>query len=126
MVVHNEWVFPRGSFARSEAAAIREASAPPDANPFCMFGTYSSAAGETQTDAIVRTGRYRIGVFGYLGPAAAAPGYDLDYLNVKAGPGSGRVWKISNEPAQAWIRRQWVSQSIDPRLLYTAGKDTNA
>ncbi len=56
--------------------------------------------------------------FGYHGPAVAAPGYDLYYLNVMAGPGPEREWLISDDPAHAWVRDAWTSQQIDPRLPF--------
>ena len=34
----------------------------------------------------------------------AAPGYDLYYLNVMAGPGAERAWLICDDPAHAWVR----------------------
>ncbi|WP_126427129.1 5-deoxy-glucuronate isomerase [Brevibacillus marinus] len=34
-------------------------------------------------------------------PVAAAPGYDLYYLNVMAGP--VRTWKFRNDPEHAWV-----------------------
>src|SRR3712207_9369035 len=40
---------------------------------------------------------------GYHGPSMAAPGYDLYYLNVMAGPGE-RAWRFRDDPAHAWIR----------------------
>ena len=40
---------------------------------------------------------------GYHGPSMAAPGYDLYYLNVMAGPGE-RAWRFTDDPAHAWIR----------------------
>jgi 5-deoxy-glucuronate isomerase len=55
--------------------------------------------------------------YGWHGPCVAAPGFDMYYLNVMAGPGSERVWKISDHPDQAWVRSTWQDQSIDPRLL---------
>ena len=33
----------------------------------------------------------------------AAPGYDLYYLNVMAGPGE-RAWRFTDDPAHAWVR----------------------
>ncbi len=53
--------------------------------------------------------------YGWHGPASAAPGQTMYYLNVMAGPGE-RVWKISDHPDQAWIRAGWADQQIDPRL----------
>ena len=40
---------------------------------------------------------------GWHGPAMAAPGYDLYYLNVMAGPGE-REWRACDDPAHAWVR----------------------
>jgi 5-deoxy-glucuronate isomerase len=34
----------------------------------------------------------------------AAPGYDMYYLNVMAGPGPERAWRVSFDPAHAWTR----------------------
>ena len=31
-----------------------------------------------------------------------------------------RTWLIADEPAHAWVRSTWESQSVDPRLPYTA------
>jgi 5-deoxy-glucuronate isomerase len=52
---------------------------------------------------------------GWHGPCTAAPGHDMYYLNVMAGPGE-RAWKITDHPDQAWIRSTWAEQQIDPRL----------
>jgi 5-deoxy-glucuronate isomerase len=58
---------------------------------------------------------------GYHGPSMAAPGYDLYYLNVMAGPGE-RAWRFTDDPAHAWIRSTWDGQDIDPRLPMTGAK----
>jgi 5-deoxy-glucuronate isomerase len=89
---------------------------------FGMFGTYSSAAGEIATTAMVRTGDIALVPFGYHGPAVAAPGYDLYYLNVMAGPDPDRAWLISDDPAHAWVRDAWNDQALDPRLPFTNDK----
>jgi 5-deoxy-glucuronate isomerase len=52
---------------------------------------------------------------GWHGPCAAAPGHDMYYLNVMAGPGE-RAWRITDHPDQAWVRATWADQQIDPRL----------
>lgn len=83
---------------------------------FGMFSTYSSAAGEIEIDAMVRTGDIALVPHGYHGPAVAAPGYDLYYLNVMAGPDPERSWLISDDPAYAWVRDTWEGQEFDPRL----------
>ncbi len=55
--------------------------------------------------------------YGWHGPAVAAPGHAMYYLNVMAGPGRERVWKITDHPEQAWVRGTWADQDIDPRLF---------
>ena len=55
--------------------------------------------------------------YGWHGPAVAAPGHDMYYLNVMAGPGSEREWKITDHPEQAWVRTSWADQTFDPRLV---------
>ena len=55
---------------------------------------------------------------GWHGPSIASPGYDLYYLNVMAGPGDDRVWRICDDPAHAWVRSTWDEQQLDPRLPY--------
>ena len=55
--------------------------------------------------------------YGWHGPAVAAPGHDMYYLNVMAGPGSERAWKITDHPEQAWVRASWADQTFDPRLV---------
>jgi 5-deoxy-glucuronate isomerase len=103
---------------RGVAAAAGKTTAAEHAAPFGLFATYSSAAGEIDTAAIVRTGDVALVPYGYHGPAAAAPGYDLYYLNVMAGPGDERVWNITDDLAHAWVRETWNGQQIDDRLPY--------
>jgi 5-deoxy-glucuronate isomerase len=66
--------------------------------------------------AEVRTGDVVLIPHGWHGPSMAAPGYDLYYLNVMAGPGPERAWRICDDPAHAWVRDTWPDQPIDPRL----------
>jgi 5-deoxy-glucuronate isomerase len=66
--------------------------------------------------AEVRTGDVVLIPYGYHGPSMAAPGYDLYYLNVMAGPGAVREWRFRDDPVHAWIRSSWSEQAIDPRL----------
>lgn len=103
-----------------ESAVSRDLDAPESADPFALFSTYSSPAGEIETSAIVRTGDIALVPFGYHGPLAAAPGYDNYYLNVMAGPDADRAWLITDDPAHGWVREQWEGQDFDPRLPYTA------
>jgi 5-deoxy-glucuronate isomerase len=74
--------------------------------------------------AEVRTGDTVLVPNGYHGPSMAAPGYDLYYLNVMAGPGE-RAWRFRDDPAHAWIRETWSEQEIDARLpMAAAGRMT--
>jgi 5-deoxy-glucuronate isomerase len=57
--------------------------------------------------------------YGWHGPCVAAPGYDMYYLNIMAGPGAERAWKISDHPDQTWVRGTWDDQPVDPRLTGT-------
>ena len=107
------------ALARDFEAALSwspHSSGAPD--PFGMFATYSSPAGEIDTSAIVRTGDIALVPHGYHGPAVTAPEYDLYYLNVMAGPGPERAWQVTDDPAQEWIRRSWENIPADPRLPY--------
>jgi 5-deoxy-glucuronate isomerase len=70
----------------------------------------------------VRTGDVVLVPHGYHGPSVAAPGYDMYYLNVMAGPGDERAWKIVDDPEHAWLRGTWEDQDVDPRLpLHSQG-----
>jgi len=109
-----------------EAAPARGVGAPPHADPFGSFATYSSAAGEIETRALVRTGDIALVPYGYHGPAAAAPEYDLYYLNVMAGPAPERAWLFSDDPRQAWVRSRWDGLAPDPRLPYSAAEAPEA
>jgi len=60
---------------------------------------------------------------GWHGPSIAAPGYDLYYLNVMAGPEPERAWRFCDDPAHAWIRGTWVGEPIDPRLPMTSATE---
>ena len=53
---------------------------------------------------------------GWHGPSVAAPGHHLYYLNVMAGPGEERAWRIVDDPDHAWIRDTWADQQVDVRL----------
>jgi 5-deoxy-glucuronate isomerase len=70
----------------------------------------------------VRSGDVVLVPHGYHGPSIAAPGFDMYYLNVMAGPGQERAWKIVFDPHQDWLRATWEHQDVDPRLpLHTRG-----
>jgi 5-deoxy-glucuronate isomerase len=81
-----------------------------------------SASDDRSIDVLaeVRPGDVVLVPFGWHGPSMAAPGYDLYYLNVMAGPGRDRAWRITDHPDQAWLRTIWPTQDLDPRLPFTA------
>jgi 5-deoxy-glucuronate isomerase len=76
---------------------------------------YGTAERPVDLLAEVRAGDVVLIPHGYHGPSMAAPGYDLYYLNVMAGPGE-RAWLVSFDPAHEWVRATWESQPVDPRL----------
>ena len=81
---------------------------------------YGSGPGrEIDVCTEVRTGDTVLIPHGWHGPSMAAPGYDLYYLNVMAGPSPDRAWLICDDPAHAWVRGTWDGQDIDPRLPMT-------
>ena len=69
----------------------------------------------------VRSGDAIVMPHGYHGPSMAAPGYDLYYLNVMAGPG-GREWLFTDDPAHAWLRARLDEQEMDPRLPMSSAR----
>jgi 5-deoxy-glucuronate isomerase len=81
---------------------------------------YASDERPIDVSAEVRTGDVVLVPYGWHGPAMAAPGYDLYYLNVMAGPGPVRDWLISDDPHHGWIRQTWEGQDMDPRLPFKA------
>ena len=101
-----------------EAAPTRGADGADPEAAFGMFSTYSSPAGDIDINAMVRTGDIALVPYGFHGPAVAAPGYDLYYLNVMAGPDPDRAWHITDDPAHAWVRDSWQGQEFDDRLPY--------
>jgi len=103
-----------------EAAVSRglEGIAPETADPFALHRTYASDDRPIDEFREVRTGDIALVPHGWHGPAVAAPGYDLYYLNVMAGPDPERVWNITDDPAHGWVRQVWESEQLDPRLPY--------
>ena len=61
--------------------------------------------------------------YGWHGPAVAAPGHDMYYLNVMAGPGAGAGLEDLRPPRPGLGPRTWADQPIDPRLT---GEDSPA
>lgn len=95
-----------------------EIAAGPNGEPgFGFHRTSSTPAGEIDVLAEVHDRDAVLVPFGWHGPCTAAPGFDMYYLNVMAGPGQERAWKIADHPEQGWIRGTWADQAVDPRLL---------
>ena len=57
---------------------------------------------------------------GYHGPCVAAPGHEMYYLNVMAGPGADRELAFCDDPAHGWVRDTWASTPTDPRCPMTS------
>ncbi|GAA2098690.1 5-deoxy-glucuronate isomerase [Microlunatus panaciterrae] len=90
----------------------------PNAEPgFGYHRTSSSPAGEIDILAEVHDRDTVLVPYGWHGPCMAAPGFDMYYLNVMAGPAEQRAWLISDHPDHAWVRASWADQPVDPRLL---------
>jgi 5-deoxy-glucuronate isomerase len=86
------------------------------ANGFGYHRVYGTDDRPIEVLAEVRNGDVVLVPHGYHGPSIAAPGYDMYYLNVMAGPGTERAWRIVDDPAHAWVRDTWAHLDIDPRL----------
>lgn len=104
-----------------ETAVTRGVDAPDAAAPFGVFATYASGERPIAIDARVSSGDIALVPHGYHGPAVAAPGYDLYYLNVMAGPDAERSWLITDDPAHGWVRQTWEAEGMDARLPYLPG-----
>lgn len=87
---------------------------------FAFHATYGRPGRPIDVGTLVRDGDLALVPHGYHGPCAAAPGYDLYYLNVMAGPAEDRRWMMTDDPDFAWVRGTWPDQQVDPRLPMTA------
>ncbi|MGI5350643.1 5-deoxy-glucuronate isomerase [Streptomyces sp. CA-250714] len=87
---------------------------------FAYQRVYGTEARPLDVLAEVRSGDAVLIPHGWHGPSVAAPGYDLYYLNVMAGPGQDRAWLICDDPAHGWVRSTWESQDVDARLPFGA------
>ncbi len=93
-----------------------EVAGGPDGPGFAYQRVYGSGPGrEIDVCVEVHSGDMVLMPHGYHGPSMAAPGYDLYYLNVMAGPAL-RSWQFRDDPRHAWVRATWSGQPIDPRL----------
>ncbi len=85
---------------------------------FGLHRTYTTGdpAGDIDETVTVRSDDVFLIPRGYHGPCVAAPGYDLYYLNVMAGPDPERRWLICTDPEHEWQLGTWETASPDPRL----------
>ncbi|HEU4540826.1 MAG TPA: 5-deoxy-glucuronate isomerase [Jiangellaceae bacterium] len=90
-----------------------------DPRGFGFHRVYGTPKRPIDVLAEVRDGDVVLVPHGWHGPSAAAPGYDMYYLNVMAGPGRTREWLIRDDPDHAWVRTEWAGQQADPRLPLT-------
>jgi 5-deoxy-glucuronate isomerase len=106
-----------------------EIAAGPQGQPgLGFFRTSSSPAHPIEITEEVHDRDVVLVPFGWHGPAVAAPGHAMYYLNGMAGPPhpaaeaqGGRAWLISDHPDQTWIRATWADQEVDPRLTTKEG-----
>lgn len=82
---------------------------------FGIHRTYTTDGAIDET-VVVRDGDVFLIPRGYHGPCVAAPGYDMYYLNVMAGPDSERRWLICNDPDHAWVIDTWADTPVDERV----------
>lgn len=82
------------------------------------FGIHRQYTADRTTDLTLTVGDGDVVLVpeGYHGPCCAPPGYDMYFLNVMAGP--VRRWEVTFDPAHAWVRETWASESRDPRLPF--------
>jgi 5-deoxy-glucuronate isomerase len=93
-----------------------QVGAGPSGSGLAYQRVYGTADRPLDVLAEVRSGDVVLVPHGWHGPSMAAPGYDLYYLNVMAGPGEERAWLISDDPAHGWVRESWRGQPVDARL----------
>ena len=97
-----------------ETQVAAGSGAPADADAIGYQRVYASDERPIDVSAEVRTGDVVLVPYGWHGPAMAAPGYDMYYLNVMAGPGPVREWLISDDPHHGWVRQSWDGQRHRP------------
>ena len=78
--------------------------------------------GDIDATVTVRDGDVFLIPRGYHGPCVAAPGYDLYYLNVLAGPAPERTMAFCDDPAHHWVRATWEGMPVDPRVPLTTAQ----
>ena len=85
---------------------------------FGLQRVYSSPGKPIDVCTEVRRGDTVLVPHGYHGPSVAAPGHDMYYLNVMAGPAEDSVWLMTDDPVHTWQRQAWEGDEIDPRLPF--------
>ncbi|MEO6472868.1 MAG: 5-deoxy-glucuronate isomerase [Aeromicrobium sp.] len=108
--------------AQLEEIYYFEVAPGPDGPGIGYQRVYGHEGADIDVTAEVGDGDVVLVPHGWHGPSIAAPGYDLYYLNVMAGPGTERAWLICDDPQHAWIRDTWKDEDIDPRLPFGNGK----
>lgn len=103
-----------------ETAPHRNFAVDKPTDPIGYIRGYASDEREFNELHEVRSGDVCLVPFGYHGPAMAAPGYDLYFMNVMAGPDPDRSWNIVDDPNHTWIRDTWDQGEPDARLPYLA------
>jgi 5-deoxy-glucuronate isomerase len=103
-------------YFETQVAGGAAASRTGPVDPVGYQRVYGTATRPIEVFAEVRTGDVVLVPHGWHGPSMAAPGYDLYYLNVMAGPGDVRAWLICDDPSHGWVRETWDGQAVDPRL----------
>lgn len=88
---------------------------------FALHRTYD-ARGAFDVTVTVHDGDVFLIPRGYHGPTAAAPGFDLYYLNVLAGPEAERRMAFCDDPRYAWVRASWAELEPDPRVPMTTAQ----
>jgi len=120
---HKHDVAGEGESQLEEIYYFEVAPSPAGTPGFALQRVYGSVAGDIDVTVEVHSGDVVLIPFGYHGPSVAAPGHDLYYLNVMAGPadsdGRDRAWLITDDPQHAWIRQSWNDEAIDPRLPFS-------
>lgn len=85
------------------------------------YGFFREWTSDGEFDALMRVQNGDVAYCprGYHGPSLAVPGHHMYFLNVMAGPATGRVWEASDDPDHAWIKETWEDLEPDPRLPLT-------
>jgi 5-deoxy-glucuronate isomerase len=113
---------PRPGESVLEEIYYYEVAAAPDGRPGMGYQrVYGTPGRPIDLLVEVRDGDVVLIPHGWHGPSMAAPGYDLYYLNVMAGPGDERAWRISDDPDHGWVRESWRDLPVDPRVEAMAG-----